>query len=96
MNRRVSDVDGQTYAIGFEMRLPRDWNGRFLYQANGGTDGFVVTADGGASLGSGGMRQHGLQQGFDVVSSDGGHNASQNPLFGRATLKHVWITPTAR
>ena len=104
MNRRVSDVDGQTYAIGFEMRLPRDWNGRFLYQANGGTDGFVVTADGGASLGSGGMRQHGLQQGFAVVSSDGGHNASQNPLFGRdpqARLDYGYsavgtITPMAK
>src|SRR5450830_1532509 len=28
MNQRVSAVDGQTYAIGFEMRLPVNWNGR--------------------------------------------------------------------
>ena len=83
MNQRVSPIDGQTYAIGFEMRLPRNWSGRFLYQGNGGIDGFVATADGGASLGSGGMLRHGLQQGFAVISSDSGHNASQNPLFGR-------------
>jgi predicted esterase len=83
MNRRVSPVDGQTYAIGFEMRLPLDWNGRFLYQGNGGTDGVVVTADGGSSLGSGGMLRNGLQQGFAVISSDAGHTAAQNPLFGR-------------
>jgi len=83
MNRRTSPVDGQTYAIGFEMRLPRDWSGRFLYQGNGGTDGNVVTADGGASLGSGGMLRHGLQQGFAVISADAGHTAAQNPLFGR-------------
>src|SRR5256885_278568 len=36
MHERVSTVDGQNYAVGFEMRLPRDWNGRFFYQANGG------------------------------------------------------------
>lgn len=83
MNRRTSPVDGQTYAIGFEMRLPRDWSGRFLYQGNGGTDGNVVTADGGASLGSGGLLRNGLQQGFAVISSDAGHTAAQNPLFGR-------------
>ncbi len=82
MNRRTSPVDGQNYAIGFEMRLPRQWSGRFLYQGNGGTDGMVVTADGGASLGSGGMLRHGLQQGFAVISSDAGHTAAQNPLFG--------------
>ncbi|MDI9654129.1 tannase/feruloyl esterase family alpha/beta hydrolase, partial [Burkholderia cenocepacia] len=46
MNERVSAVDGKTYAIGFEMRLPKAWNGRFFYQANGGLDGNVVTATG--------------------------------------------------
>ena len=29
-------VDGKHYAIGFEMRLPVEWNGRFLHQPNGG------------------------------------------------------------
>ena len=82
MNRRISPVDGQNYAIGFEMRLPRQWSGRYLYQGNGGTDGMVVTADGGASMGSGGILRHGLQQGFAVISSDAGHTAAQNPLFG--------------
>lgn len=82
MNRRISPVDGQTYAIGFEMRLPSAWNGRFLYQGNGGTDGFVVTADGGNSLGSGGLLRNALQKGFAVISSDAGHSSAQNPLFG--------------
>jgi feruloyl esterase len=44
MHKRVSPVDGKTYAIGFEMRLPLDWNGRFFYQANGGLDGVVPAA----------------------------------------------------
>jgi Tannase and feruloyl esterase len=35
-------VDGRDYAIGFEMRLPLAWNGRFYYQGNGGLDGAVL------------------------------------------------------
>jgi hypothetical protein len=80
MNRRTSAVDGQTYAIGFEMRLPKAWNGRLLYQANGGTDGMVSQAVGGFV--GGGPLHNALQQGFAVISSDAGHSATQNPLFG--------------
>lgn len=80
MNQRTSSVDGQTYAIGFEMRLPKDWNGRFLYQGNGGTDGVISQAVG--NISAGGMLRHALQQGFAVISSDAGHSAAQNPLFG--------------
>lgn len=80
MNERISAVDGQTYAIGFEMRLPLAWNGRFLYQGNGGTDGSVSTAVG--SVGSGGPLTNALDRGFAVISSDAGHSAAQNPLFG--------------
>ena len=46
MYSRISPVDGQQYQIGFEMRLPLDWNGRFLYQGNGGTDGNIAQAVG--------------------------------------------------
>ena len=77
MNERVSAVDGQTYAIGFEMRLPVDWNGRYLYQANGGMDGAVAPALGGVGGG-----ESGLQMGFAVISSDAGHSGAQNPTFG--------------
>ena len=80
MYPRVSPVDGQTYQIGFEMRLPLDWNGRFLYQGNGGTDGNIATATG--QVGSGGPLTNALHDGFAVISSDAGHNAAQNPLFG--------------
>ncbi|MGH1565444.1 tannase/feruloyl esterase family alpha/beta hydrolase [Mumia sp. DW29H23] len=80
MNERTSDVDGQTYAIGFEARLPVQWAGRFLYQANGGIDGNVVPATGSIT---GGQLENGLQLGFAVLSSDAGHSAAQNPLFGR-------------
>lgn len=80
MNERTSPVDGQVYAIGWQMRMPKDWNGRFLYQGNGGTDGAVANAVGGFV--GGGPLQNALQMGFAVISSDAGHNGSQNPLFG--------------
>ncbi len=80
MHQRVSPVDGKTYAIAFEMRLPRAWNGRFFHQGNGGIDGAVVTAQ--ASFG-GGPLTSALLQGFAVLSSDAGHsNAQGGPAFG--------------
>ena len=80
MNQRTGAVDGQSYAIGFEMRLPNAWNGRFFYQANGGTDGAVLTATGGVNGGA--ALTNALTMGFAVISSDAGHNAAQNPSFG--------------
>ena len=71
--------DGREYAIGFEMRLPKDWNGRYYYQANGGLDGSVVTAQG--ALG-GGPLTGALAQGFAVISSDAGHTGAQTTAFG--------------
>ena len=79
MYERVSPVDGNTYAISFEMRLPKAWNGRFFHQGNGGIDGSVVTATG--SFG-GGPRTNALLQGFAVLSSDAGHSGSLGPAFG--------------
>jgi pimeloyl-ACP methyl ester carboxylesterase len=102
MNERTSAVDGQTYSIGFQMRLPRDWNGRFLHQGNGGLDGFVTDALGLAS--GGGPLTSALQQGFAVLSSDAGHSRQQLPRFGldpQARLDYGYqaaatLTPMAR
>ncbi|OYV02394.1 MAG: tannase/feruloyl esterase family alpha/beta hydrolase [Burkholderiales bacterium PBB5] len=80
MYKRTSAVDGNSYAIGFEMRLPQAWNGRFFYQANGGIDGSVVTATGAVNGGAG--LDNALNQGFAVISSDAGHAGSLGPFFG--------------
>ena len=77
---RVSPVDGNTYAIGFEMRLPLAWGGRFFYQANGGIDGNVVAATG--AVNGGGGLDNALNQGFAVISSDAGHSGALGPFFG--------------
>lgn len=80
MYQRIGPIDGKSYAIGFEMRLPNTWNGRFFYQANGGIDGSVVTALGAVNGGAGSTNA--LNLGFAVISSDAGHVASQGPFFG--------------
>ncbi len=102
LNERTGPIDGQAYAIGWQMRLPRDWNGRFLHQGNGGLDGFVADALGLAS--GGGPLTSALQQGFAVLSSDAGHTRQQLPFFGRdpqARLDYGYqavgaLTPMAR
>jgi feruloyl esterase len=79
MHERTSAIDGNKYAIGFEMRLPISWNGRFFHQGNGGIDGRVATAIGIAGPES---PTNALHQGFAVLSSDAGHDGSTGPLFG--------------
>ena len=81
LNERLSVVDGQVYAIGFEMRLPTDWNGRFFYQANGGLDGVIAPAFG--EILGGGPRSNALTKGFAVISSDAGHAMdTKTPIGG--------------
>jgi hypothetical protein len=81
-NVRTSPVDGKAYAISFEMRLPKAWNGRFWHQGNGGIDGAVVTATG--NSGGGGPLTSALLQGFAVLSSNAGHDNATvgGPAFG--------------
>jgi len=73
LNKRKSDVDNQQYAIGFELRLPNDWNGRFFFQGGGGTDGVVNPAVG--SLPGDGQTTNALSEGYAVASTDGGHES---------------------
>ncbi len=65
--------DGQTYAIRFRMRLPDQWNRRFLFQGGGGTNGDIGTATGPIAPG-----QTALAQGFAVISQDSGHSNESN------------------
>ncbi|QSX33865.1 tannase/feruloyl esterase family alpha/beta hydrolase [Shewanella avicenniae] len=74
----IEDAD---YQIGFEMRLPVDWNGRFYYQANGGMDGSVVPATGNFMTPNG-SDATALHKGFAVISSDAGHSAAHGAAFG--------------
>lgn len=84
MHERTGPVDGKRYAIGFEMRLPAAWNGRFFYQANGGLDGFITPAYG--DILGGGPASNGLLKGFAVISSDAGHAFDRSTPIGGATF----------
>jgi len=66
---------GQHYAIRFHLRLPMAWNGRFVFQGGGGTDGNLGDAAG-ALFGQPGVTALGL--GYAVVSSDSGHDNATN------------------
>ncbi len=62
-------ADGKPYAIGFTLALPHRWNGRFLFQGGGGTNGVIrpplgpqATAD-----------MPALARGYAIVSNDSGH-----------------------
>ncbi len=100
MHKRTG-TDGRAYAIGFEMRLPTAWNGRFYYQGNGGLDGNVQPALGATG---GGPLSGALMQGFAVISSDAGYTGAQTPFFGaepQARLDCGYqavgkLTPTAK
>jgi feruloyl esterase len=61
-------IDGKPYYIGFELRLPVQWNGRLLYQGGGGNDGVIRPA-----VGPQAAPGYALNRGFAVVTTDAGH-----------------------
>ncbi|MBQ0958510.1 tannase/feruloyl esterase family alpha/beta hydrolase [Ideonella sp. 4Y11] len=87
-------LDGRPYAIGFEMRLPMDWNRRFVHQVNGGNDGKIVPALGALPV----LPTNALQRGFAVISSDSGHSedAPANAAAGLAKGNVFGQDPQAR
>ena len=62
------DATGHGYGVEFELRLPAQWNQRFLFQGGGGLDGSVRPA-----LGDANGATPALARGFAVISMDGGH-----------------------
>lgn len=97
VNQRTG-ADGKKYAIGFELRLPYAWNGRFLHQVNGGNDGAVVAAEGGPSTPGDLGRISALGRGFAVLSTDSGHDGNDpaNAEFGLAAGNVFGLDPQAR
>ncbi len=72
--RERTGKDGQHYAVKYRLRLPVVWNGRFLFQGGGGTNGLVGTATGTLQPGM----PTALEQGYAVVSTDTGHDNATN------------------
>jgi feruloyl esterase len=81
--RERAGADGQHYVVRYHLRLPLDWNGRFLFQGGGGTNGNLGAANGSLQPGM----PTALEQGFAVVSTDTGHdNAVNNDPAKQATV----------
>lgn len=76
INERTG-IDGKPYAIGFDLRMPATWNGRFFFQGGGGTDGTLRDAVG--QLTGGGNTSNALLQGYAVVFTDTGHLDEPGP-----------------
>jgi len=66
----------QAYATKFEVRLPTLWNGRYMFQGGGGTEGSLPQATG-SQTGTASFPE--LRNGWVVASQDGGHESSQLP-----------------
>jgi hypothetical protein len=76
INKRIG-TDGFPYGIMFEVRLPTPtaWNGRFMFQGGGGSEGSVPPATGTA-----GTLTPTLAHGWAVATQDGGHENSTLPF----------------
>ncbi len=66
----------QTYGTTFEVRLPTVWNGRYMFQGGGGTEGSLPAATG-SQTGTASFPE--LRNGWAVASQNGGHQTSQLP-----------------
>jgi hypothetical protein len=92
INQRVSPVDSCPYGDGFEARLPlpADWNGRFMFQGNGGSGGTLP-----AGTGNAGTLTPTLAHGYAVMTDDSGHQNSQLALCGTKNNYQFTLDPMA-
>jgi feruloyl esterase len=89
INKRVG-ADGFPYGDSFEVRLPAQWNGRFMFQGGGGTEGAVPPA-----TGSAGTLSPTLAHGWAVASQDGGHENKDLPVPNQFFLEPQAVTDHA-
>jgi hypothetical protein len=74
VNRHISPVDQCQYEDDFVVNLPANWNGRFMFQGEGGTEGGLHPATGVLNpQGSQFNLFFGMQNGYAVASESGGH-----------------------
>jgi hypothetical protein len=78
----------QPYATRFDIKLPTSWNGRYMFQGGGGTEGGVPNATGSSTNGTNGVSM--LVNGYIIAAQNGGHLNSQLP----PTLPATATTPS--
>jgi Tannase and feruloyl esterase len=99
VNAHTSPVDGCNYADMFQVQMPvpggssfgattyPGWNGRFMFQGGGGSEGSVPTA-----TGSAGTLSPAIAQGYAVVSQNGGHQNTDLAACGK-TNNEFYLDP---
>jgi feruloyl esterase len=91
LHERVG-VDGQRYAIRFNLRLPVQWNQRFFFEGGGGTDGQLGAAIGFVGPGV----PPAIARGYAVVSQDAGHDNFTDSLAEHGGAVAFGFDPQAR
>jgi feruloyl esterase len=71
INQRTGE-GGRQFGIGFDLRMPLEWNGRFAFHGGAGMDGRLMPALGDVADT---VDPSALERGFAVISTDGGHRA---------------------
>lgn len=76
INQRTGEgpTGAADYYIGFELRLPTEWNERFYFQGGGGTDGVIKIPTGERHAGT----EPALSRGFATVATDAGHQGNDS------------------
>jgi hypothetical protein len=69
VNQHISPVDQCQYVIAFEVDMPANWNGRFMFEDLGGIGGKVAIPAGVTNSDP----FFGLHNGYAVATEDGGH-----------------------
>ena len=72
INQRTNAA-GRDLGIGFDLRLPLEWNGRFAFHGGAGMDGWLMPAIGDIDAT---VNPPALTRGFAVISTNGGHSGS--------------------
>jgi hypothetical protein len=90
--RERTGADGEHYAIRFHLRLPETWNGSFLFEGGGGTDGNLGGAIGMISFGA----PPAIGMGYAVVSDDSGHSNQLNNKPAEGGMVSFGRDPQAR
>jgi Tannase and feruloyl esterase len=91
LHERVG-VNGRPYAIHFRVRLPAQWNERFLFEGGGGTEGELGTAVGFSGAGL----PPALARGYAVVAQDAGHDNAIDTDPARGGAAAFGFDPQAR
>jgi hypothetical protein len=95
VNQHISPVDQCQYEDFFEVTMPANWNGRFIFQGGGGNEGSLLFAEGVTNA----TAHFGLQNGYAVASQDGGHLNSELALptcdSGYGNSNEFFVDPLA-